>query len=406
MSKDTSKNNIRKPSDKIIQKNTICVPTLQKEFAHEATRLSIWKPDKNKGLVNFANLSRKSVPTFSKLEREIDQENINRFIKNESDNQRVKDCKRTPFTNQVNLVQRDESLRYTGLATCGNIWICNCCSKIIRAKKAAMISEILMNKKAYEFDMITLTIKHKKEDKLIDLINQVNKGFNQLNTTKRIKKLYEKLGYLGIIKALDITYNDSNGWHPHLHIILVSKSGINYRTAEHAIIYEEWNKINKSELSPKAFEAVRIQKKDIEKVGKYMTKEETDGFNFMSLSLEFTQNQTKGENNIWSLARDGKEELVKEFEKATKGKTAISISRALKINDLTNEDLVKEEEEIKTEDSIKAKLSARLYRAVYNKKLNILLKQAYRENKEEGIKNLLKKRFKLNIRGEIIDLRR
>jgi len=137
-----------------------------------------------------------------------------------------------------------------------------------------------------------------------------------------------------------------------------------------------------------------------------MTKEETDGFNFMSLSLEFTQNQTKGENNIWSLARDGKEELVKEFEKATKGKTAISISRALKINDLTNEDLVKEEEEIKTEDSIKAKLSARLYRAVYNKKLNILLKQAYRENKEEGIKNLLKKRFKLNIRGGIIDLRR
>jgi hypothetical protein len=110
---------------------------------------------------------------------------------------------------------------YGGLMVCGSVWICPvCAAKISERRKAELKYASLLHKEAGGYlTMMTLTFSHSKLDKLSDLLDMLNKAMLKFRSGKAYDNLRKRLGIVGTIRALEITYG-SNGWHPHIHLLI------------------------------------------------------------------------------------------------------------------------------------------------------------------------------------------
>ena len=106
--------------------------------------------------------------------------------------------------------------------SCGNIWTCATCSARIRARRETELQTALAQHCANggQIGMMTLTLRHHKGDSLAKSIDKLNDSWARLQRYHRYKQLHHLLS--GSIATLEITLGD-NGWHPHLHIILLAK---------------------------------------------------------------------------------------------------------------------------------------------------------------------------------------
>jgi hypothetical protein len=70
--------------------------------------------------------------------------------------------------------------------------------------------------------LLTLTISHKKTDRLADLLKALSKAYRYLWSGKDGQALKARLGWQGSAKALEVRHGNKNGWHPHQHIIVLT----------------------------------------------------------------------------------------------------------------------------------------------------------------------------------------
>ncbi len=112
-----------------------------------------------------------------------------------------------------------DTLAFRGLSECGLVWRCPICSmKIMQGRQQQLYDYITEhNKTNREVGFVTLTIPHKKKDSLEDTLKKLNTNYNKLQNTRWFIK--QRVKFIGQVKALEITYGNINGWHPHLHIL-------------------------------------------------------------------------------------------------------------------------------------------------------------------------------------------
>lgn len=96
------------------------------------------------------------------------------------------------------------------------------------------------NKEKYNFYFLTLTIPSCSPGDLEDTLKKLNKSFARLKemysydkltpTGKKSKKAYHNrlIDLAGGIRVLEITYNFTNGYHPHYHIFVMTEKPIPY----------------------------------------------------------------------------------------------------------------------------------------------------------------------------------
>ncbi|MEK5257659.1 protein rep [Paenibacillus sp. FSL F4-0125] len=116
---------------------------------------------------------------------------------------------------------------YGGLMVCGSVWVCPVC--------AAKISERRRSELKIAFDshlqqggyctMVTLTFSHSRTDKLQDLLIALSKSVQDFSRGGRDRVFRESIGLVGKIRAFEITYGQ-NGWHPHIHLLLMHNNEI------------------------------------------------------------------------------------------------------------------------------------------------------------------------------------
>ncbi|MEV5667118.1 hypothetical protein [Streptomyces flaveolus] len=129
-----------------------------------------------------------------------------------------------------------------GLMRCGRIWLCPVCAASIRHKRAEEITQavtewIRQGGVAY---LVTFTARHASKDALADLMDAIQ-GTRKTPTTPRRPGAYQRLitggtwagrpdrgidgirdhvGYIGMIRATEVTVGLAHGWHPHIHAIV------------------------------------------------------------------------------------------------------------------------------------------------------------------------------------------
>ncbi|MFG2776193.1 hypothetical protein [Streptomyces sp. NPDC048350] len=132
-----------------------------------------------------------------------------------------------------------------GLLKCGKLWLCPVCSAKIRHGRAEEITLAAVSwmKRGGTAYLVTFTARHASTDKLADLMDAIQgTRADKAKGTARKPGAYQRLitggtwagrpergedgirdrvGYLGMIRATEITVGQTNGWHPHIHALVL-----------------------------------------------------------------------------------------------------------------------------------------------------------------------------------------
>lgn len=122
-----------------------------------------------------------------------------------------------------------EMASYSNLQWCGSVWLCPDCSYRVTQKRKKELAEALIEsrKNGFYVSMLTLTVPHYAGDDLRGLLKKMSNAKHKLWSNRDSREYFSEIfGLVGHITATEVKYSDQNGWHPHYHILLVSKKKI------------------------------------------------------------------------------------------------------------------------------------------------------------------------------------
>ncbi len=142
---------------------------------------------------------------------------------------RQRNCGAVPVGDRVEIRMKDGSAYYCGLETCGNVWLCPVCSAKIHHRRAAELREALeaWETSGHAASLVTITVPHDLDDPLSKLVDAERAAWKHVTAGAAWQRLKRRLGIAGHIIALEFTWGDENGWHPHYHVLLVHDQDLN-----------------------------------------------------------------------------------------------------------------------------------------------------------------------------------
>jgi hypothetical protein len=154
---------------------------------------------------------------------------------------RQRNCGAVPIGDRVEIRIKDGSAYYCGLETCGNVWLCPVCSAKIHHRRAAELHDALTTWEAngHAASLVTITVPHDRDDPLTKLVDAERDAWKRITAGAAWQRIKLKFGIAGHIIALEFTWGDQNGWHPHHHVLLLHDQDLdaNAITALHAHIH-------------------------------------------------------------------------------------------------------------------------------------------------------------------------
>lgn len=117
---------------------------------------------------------------------------------------------------------------YKGLLVCGLLWTCPVCAAKISERRRVELSEALDNAKEQGLSvyLLTQTIRHGVGDSLSGGLQGISDSERLMWSSRSGAAVRERLGVVGTIKTTEVTWGQTNGWHPHKHTLLFLKSPI------------------------------------------------------------------------------------------------------------------------------------------------------------------------------------
>lgn len=227
---------------------------------------------------------------------------------------------------------------YAGLQTCGSVWSCPVCAAKIAERRRVEIIHAMDTHKAQGglISLLTLTTPHQRLDNLGDLLAKQAKALHRFWSDRGTKAVFEAMGVLGQIRALEVTHGrnspQNNGWHPHYHV-LVFHGVAGDLEAWGGVLYERWAQCCKRAGLGEPSRAHGLKLHDGSKAAAYASK--------WGLEDEMTKGHTKkalhGETPfdfLRAFLADGEDKqaaaLFREFAETFKGKRQLHWSRGLK----------------------------------------------------------------------------
>lgn len=110
---------------------------------------------------------------------------------------------------------------FSGLMMCGSPWTCPVCSSKIGTVREKEIQKAIdsCSEKGLSPLMVTLTFPHSRHDDLSEMVKRFRQALTFFRKTYGYKKLRSFANMKGLIRALEVTWGEKNGWHPHTHEI-------------------------------------------------------------------------------------------------------------------------------------------------------------------------------------------
>ena len=126
----------------------------------------------------------------------------------------------------------NQSSHYEGLEACSSVWMCSCCAAKITERRRVEIARAMREAKrlGLKVVMCTYTFSHHRWDKLEDILKALQKAWSRYTGGRRADRLNTVFQPIGFIKALEVTYGDINGWHPHLHVLYFLPANTNVKS--------------------------------------------------------------------------------------------------------------------------------------------------------------------------------
>jgi hypothetical protein len=108
---------------------------------------------------------------------------------------------------------------YGGLMTCGSVWVCPICAAKITERRRTELQAAVEAARAAGLRvlLLTYTFSHHAHQRLERLVGALLEATKAMKSGRRATQRNEAYGVIGAVRALECTYGDENGWHPHTH---------------------------------------------------------------------------------------------------------------------------------------------------------------------------------------------
>lgn len=118
-----------------------------------------------------------------------------------------------------------KSVIHGGLTHCGSVWACPECAAKIQTRRAGenLTAIKWALAQGYHVSMMTLTATHNQSERLTGLMKRFVSAYARLGRSKTMKRVREGVGYIGCIRAMEMTYGHS-GWHYHAHVLYITEN--------------------------------------------------------------------------------------------------------------------------------------------------------------------------------------
>lgn len=232
----------------------------------------------------------------------------------------------------VGLVTDGATVWPTGVASCGSVWLCPVCSAKIKTRRAAEIEDVCQAHESAggSFSLVTCTVRHDRTMSLNESRGAVARSWGRVQRLKSWADIKEKL--VGQIAAPEITFG-RNGWHPHLHILLLIRAGVLQQEIDRlkGAFVADWLRLVSEELGvmpsvERGVDFSHIGKDGFAAAGRYLSK----------IANELTASDLKSGRDPFALLDDvgsGDSEAIAkwfEFSRAMKGVRSVGWSVGLR----------------------------------------------------------------------------
>lgn len=223
-----------------------------------------------------------------------------------------------------------------GVLTCNSVWVCPSCSMRIRARRMSQLSRALRAgldaHPDHRWQMVTFTARHHDAMPLAWLRKGLMRAFRRMRQSGSVARIMKRR-IAGTVRAVEITFSFVNGWHPHIHLGMLTTE---WTDDERETLSRVWQECCERELStaarPDREHGIYWSKKTLRR-GDGGTKLEAY---LTDIGLELSHVSTKtarrtDSRTAWQIAEaagEGHEWAIKlwrEYEQATKGARAIEL---------------------------------------------------------------------------------
>ena len=113
-----------------------------------------------------------------------------------------------------------------GVQTCGSVWTCAVCATAIANDRARDVVAVVEHARSqgWAVYMLTLTVRHDYGDKLARMRTSVADAWRAFVRGAPWKRWKDAHG-IETVRRLEATHG-ANGWHPHLHVLVVAERPI------------------------------------------------------------------------------------------------------------------------------------------------------------------------------------
>ena len=110
---------------------------------------------------------------------------------------------------------------YSGLQTCLNVWTCPVCSVAVGERRADEIraAGLAHLTAGGGLSHLILTLSHQRSDSLATSLDAVRDAWRAVLQSRGFRRSRDRVG-LGFVRAVEVTWGQRNGWHPHMHLLL------------------------------------------------------------------------------------------------------------------------------------------------------------------------------------------
>ena len=267
------------------------------------------------------------------------------------------------------------SYAFGGLETCRSLWACPVCRAKALGQRSKELIELNENwiEECGKVSLLTLTGPHDVNQSLKELIGYTGektkrhyiklKDFDRIKLTRKVeydekvgryywevkntgftgalrrlrqsrvwKNFKSKIGYLGDIRVMEITYGEENGWHPHFHLAIYHTEEIDYLAAKETLhaIWQDCYKKAGFESLPSYKHGIDIREENkADYIAKWGSPQELSspsakkgrGNNY---SISEIESALLGESE--NLDKEFAAHLLREYYKTTKGRQMLIIS--------------------------------------------------------------------------------
>jgi len=222
---------------------------------------------------------------------------------------------------------------------CGSSWSCPLCAPVVRQRRAEEIDAGLRLHMGWGGGVLflTLTLRHRKRDTLASRLDVVAQCMNLVLKGSAWERRKLALGYVGNIKAVEVTWGEANGWHAHAHVLLLFDAPVSEiaRRDLETWVFNRWHRIAENRVLGTVTREHGVDLRQVTSAGElgdYLTTIDSS----WSPGLELARNDIKRWSPfdlLTSLMETGESRwrtLWLEYEAATFGKRSVKWSPGLR----------------------------------------------------------------------------